>query len=104
MPRLQSEASHYLRLRIIFAFALSSLSFSLRFRVVFAVVKITGTPCMRKHFQPHPTTTISGDNSFIFRRGTAREGLPKDRTPALGAGGPKFKSRRPDQNNSSAFI
>ena len=53
---------------------------------------------MRKHLQPHPTTTIFRDNPFIFIRGIAREGLPRGGTPALGAGGPRFKSGRPDQS------
>jgi hypothetical protein len=29
-----------------------------------------------------------------------KEGLPRDSTPDLGAGGPRFKSGRPDQNIS----
>ena len=40
----------------------------------------------------------SGAKSFSFKRKVEKEGLPRDSTPALGAGGLEFKSRRPDQS------
>ena len=52
------------------------------------------------HAEPHfgtPSTTKCFSNSFVFKNEIEKEGLPRDITPALGAGGPEFKSRRPDQ-------
>jgi hypothetical protein len=36
--------------------------------------------------------------SFAFKNNVAKEGLKKDNPAGLGAGGPRFKSGRPDQN------
>ena len=59
--------------------------------------KIQGTPYMRSHIFVHRATTKYFSNSFVFKTEIEKEGLPGDITPALGAGGPEFKSRRPDQ-------
>jgi hypothetical protein len=58
--------------------------------------KIRGTPCIRSHICVHRATTKYFSNSFVFKTEIEKEGLPGDITPALGAGGPEFKSRRPD--------
>ena len=52
---------------------------------------------MRGHISAHRATIKYFSNSFIFKTEIEKEGLPGDITPALGAGGPEFKSRRPDQ-------
>ena len=59
---------------------------------------------MRRHIPARRATTKYFSNSFIFKTEIEKEGLPRDRTPALGAGGPEFKSRRPDQNISRVFL
>src|SRR5229473_2588141 len=69
---------------------------SAHFRRHFAMGKIRGTPCMRSHICVHRATTKYFSNSFVFKTEIEKEGLPGDITPALGAGGPEFKSRRPD--------
>jgi hypothetical protein len=51
---------------------------------------------MRSHIFVHRATTKYFPNSFLFKNEIEKEGLPRDVTPALGAGGPEFKSRRPD--------
>ncbi len=51
---------------------------------------------MRCHIFVHRGTTKYFSNSFVFKTEIEKEGLPGDITPALGAGGPEFKSRRPD--------
>src|SRR5258707_1260813 len=61
------------------------------------MVKIQGTLCMRSHISVHHATTKYFSNSFIFKTEIEKEGLPRDSTPDLGAGGPRFKSGRPDQ-------
>ncbi len=53
---------------------------------------------MRSHISVHRATTKYFSNSFVFKNEIEKEGLPRDITPALGAGGPEFKSRRPDQS------
>ena len=58
---------------------------------------------MRSHISVHRATTKYVSNSFVFKNEIEKEGLPRDITPALGAGGPAFKSRRPDQNISRVF-
>jgi hypothetical protein len=68
-----------------------------RFRLFFAMVKIQGTPCMRSHISVHRATTKYFFNSFVFKTRIEKEGLPRDSTPDLGAGGLRFKSGRPDQ-------
>ncbi len=51
---------------------------------------------MCSHLSVHRATTKYFSNSFVFKTEIEKEGLPRDRTPVLGAGGPEFKSRRPD--------
>jgi hypothetical protein len=51
---------------------------------------------MRSHISAHRATTKYFSNSFVFKPKIEKEGLPRDSTPDLGAGGPEFKSRRPD--------
>ncbi len=58
------------------------------FRCYFAMGKIRGTPCMRSHISVHRATIKYFSNSFIFKTEIEKEGLPRDITPALGAGGP----------------
>jgi hypothetical protein len=53
---------------------------------------------MRRHIFVHRATTKYFSNSFVFKTEIEKEGLPGDITPALGAGGLRFKSGRPDQN------
>jgi hypothetical protein len=59
---------------------------------------------MRSHIFVHSATTKYFSNSFVFKTKIEKEGLPRDSTLALGAGGPEFKSRRPDQNISRVFF
>ena len=59
---------------------------------------------MRSHICVHRATTKYFSNSFVFKTEIEKEGLPGDITPALGAGGPRFKSGRPDQNISRVFF
>jgi hypothetical protein len=59
---------------------------------------------MRSHMAVHRATTKYFSNSFVFKTEIEKEGLPGDITPALGAGGPEFKSRRPDQNIFRIFF
>jgi hypothetical protein len=66
------------------------------FRCFFAEGEIGGTLCMRSHISVHPATTKYFSNSFIFKNKIEKEGLPRDSPAGLGAGGPEFKSRRPD--------
>jgi hypothetical protein len=47
------------------------------------------------HILPPPNSFVK---SFAFRSKIEKEGLPRGSTPALGAGGPEFKSRRPDHS------
>jgi len=55
---------------------------------------------MRRHISVYRAATKYFANSFVFKNEIEKEGLPRDITPALGAGSPEFKSRRPDQNIS----
>jgi hypothetical protein len=73
-------------------------------RIFFAMVKIQGTPCMRRHISARPATIKYFSNSFVFKIKFEKEGLPRDDTPDLGAGGPRFKSGRPDQNILRIFF
>ncbi len=66
------------------------------FRLPFAMGKIRETRRMRSHVLAHSATAKYFSNSFVFKTEIEKEGLPGDITPALGAGGPEFKSRRPD--------
>jgi len=51
---------------------------------------------MRSHIAIHLATTKYFSNSFVFKNKIEKEGLPSDSPAGLGAGGPEFKSRRPD--------
>ena len=53
---------------------------------------------MRSHISVHRATTKYSSNSFIFKNKIEKEGLPRDSPAGLGAGGPEFKSRSPDQS------
>ena len=59
---------------------------------------------MRSHICVHRATTKYFSNSFVFKTEIEKEGLPGDITPALGAGGPRFKSGRPDQNHLPCLL
>jgi hypothetical protein len=59
---------------------------------------------MRSHISVHGATTKFCDNPFVFKNAIEKEGLPRDSTPDLGAGGPRFKSGRPDQNILRVFF
>jgi len=59
---------------------------------------------MRSHISAHRATTKFLSNSFVFKTEIEKEGLPGDITPALGAGGPRFKSGRPDQKYLACFL
>jgi hypothetical protein len=74
------------------------------FRCFFAEGEIGGTLCMWSHISVHGATTKFCDNPFVFKNAIEKEGLPRDSTPDLGAGGPRFKSGRPDQNISRVFF
>ena len=53
---------------------------------------------MRSHISVLRATSKYFSNSFIFKNKIEKEGLPGDSAPALGAGGLRFKSGRPDQS------
>jgi len=53
---------------------------------------------MRGHISVHRTTAKYFCNSFVFKPNIEKEGLPRDRTPDLGAGGLEFKSPRPTKS------
>ena len=57
-------------------------------RLLLAMGKIRGTPCMRSHILVHRATTKISANSFAFRSKIEKEGLPRGSTSALGAGDP----------------
>jgi hypothetical protein len=59
---------------------------------------------MWRHNSAHRATTKYFSNSFVFKNKIEKEGLPSDSPAGLGAGGPEFKSRRPDQNISGVFF
>src|ERR1700745_348025 len=59
---------------------------------------------MRSHISVHHATTKYFSNPFVFKTRIEKEGLPRDSPAGLGAGGPEFKSRRPDQNISRVFF
>ena len=69
----------------------------------FGELQACGATC--SHILPLPNSFAK---SFAFRSKIEKEGLPRGSTPALGAGGPEFKSRRPvhsfqsDPSNFSA--
>ena len=51
---------------------------------------------MRSRISLHGDTTKYFSNTFIFKNKIEKEGLPRDSFAGLGAGGPRFKSGRPD--------
>jgi hypothetical protein len=59
---------------------------------------------MGSHISAHRATIKYFSNSFIFKIEIEKEGLPGGITPALGAGGPRFKSGRPDQKYLACFL
>jgi len=59
---------------------------------------------MRSHIFVHGATTKYFSISFVFKNTIEKEGLPGDITPALGAGGPRFESGRPDQKYLPYFF
>jgi hypothetical protein len=69
------------------------------FRCFFAEGEIGVTLCMRSHISVHRATTKYFSNSFVFKNEIEKEGLPRDSTPDLGAGGPRFKSGRPTKTS-----
>src|SRR5467141_2343333 len=76
--------------------------------MLFAVSSLRGNWGDSMHAEPHFGTPchyqIYFPNSFIFKNKIEKEGLPRDSPAGLGAGGPEFKSRRPDQNISRVFF
>jgi hypothetical protein len=64
---------------------------------MFAEGEIGGTLRMWSHISVHLATTKYFCISFIFKNKIEKEGLPRNSLAGLGAGGPEFKSRRPDQ-------
>ena len=60
------------------------------------------------HAEPHLGTSLPLPNIFltlfVFKTKIEKEGLPRDSTPDLGAGGLEFKSPRPDQNISRVAL
>src|SRR5271156_4460712 len=70
-------------------------------RITFPLSSSNGlhrTPCKRSRISARPATTKYSSNSFVFKTKIEKEGLPRDDTPDLGAGGLRFKSGRPDQS------
>jgi hypothetical protein len=73
----------------------------------FAVISLWGKfgdLALRSHIVAPRSTTKLFAKSFVFKTNGAKEGLRKDNPSGLGAGGPEFKSRRPDhfqQGNES---
>jgi hypothetical protein len=59
---------------------------------------------MRSHISARAATTKYFSNLFVLKSKIEKEGLPRDDTPDLGAGGLEFKSPRPDQNISRIFL
>jgi len=68
--------------------------------IVFAVISLWGKfggPCAcGATFWYYLALPNSFLKSFDFKKFVAKEGLKKDNLSGLGAGGPEFKSRRPD--------
>src|ERR1035438_9991378 len=62
------------------------------FRLAFAMGKIRGTLCMRRHLSVHRATTKYFSNSFVFKTKIDKEGLPRDSTPDLGGGGRIYRA------------
>jgi hypothetical protein len=53
---------------------------------------------MRSDISARPATAKYFSNLFAFKTKIEKEGLPRDDTPDLVAGGLEFKSPRPDQS------
>jgi hypothetical protein len=51
---------------------------------------------MRSDISVHRATVKCFSDSFVFKTETENEGLPTDSPAGLGAGGPRFKSGRPN--------
>jgi hypothetical protein len=51
---------------------------------------------MRSYISVQRAIAKHFSDSFAFKIKSEKEGLPRDRTSALGAGGLEFKSPRPD--------
>src|SRR5215475_15738312 len=60
--------------------------------------KLRGLHACGATFPIHLATTISVAKRFVFKIAIEKEGLPRGSPAGLGAGGPRFKSGRPDQN------
>src|SRR6516162_2088807 len=60
--------------------------------------RIRGTVHMRRYVFVLLVTTKFSGKSFVFKNNVAGKGLPKHDPSGLGAGGPRFKSGRPDQS------
>jgi len=106
----QLPANHFMRLtsNLSEAFGNRRLGFTQELGIgsfaVFAEGEIGGTPCMRSHILVHSATNKICANSFIFKNKIEKEGLLRDSPAGLGAGGPEFKSRLPDQNIPRVFF
>jgi hypothetical protein len=59
---------------------------------------------MRSHISVQRATTKYFSNSFVSKNKIEKEGVPRDSPAGLGAGGPRFKSGRPDQIISRIFF
>jgi hypothetical protein len=68
-----------------------------RFRLFIGMGKIRGTPCMPSTLSYIVPLPISSAKSFSFKRSSEKGGLPRGSARALGAGGLRFNSGRPDQ-------
>ena len=73
-------------------------------RLSFAVGKSVGSRYMQSYVVVHPATTKFLANFVVFKRQIEKEGLPRDSPAGLGAGGPRFKSGRPDQKYLACFL
>ena len=65
------------------------------FRWFFAEGEIGGTLCMRSHISVQRATIKYFSNSFVFKTKIEKEGLPRDGTPDLGAGGRRVRISAP---------
>jgi len=74
------------------------------FLPILTMGKIRGTLHMRRYIFVLLATTKFLGKSFVFKNKVAREGLPRHDPSGLGAGNPRFKSGRPDQNISNQLL
>jgi hypothetical protein len=51
---------------------------------------------MQSHILVLGATTKFSNKSFVFKKNVVKKGLPESAVTGLGAGGPRFKSGRPD--------